>query len=122
MKKDFNAATFDLLKELAQNPDNQVKFNASKDGSQREYVLISPKTDETIFTIEYKEPRLGNAPYICQLIANGSQVKLPQKNIVEIMNILKERHVAKNNTAKFVKEKTEQAALLNWLERFQSKK
>ncbi len=122
MKKNFDTATFDLLKELAENPENQIKFSASKDGSHREYVLISPKTNEEIFKIEYKEPRLGNAPYICKLVVNDSQVNLPQENITEIMNVLKKRHVAKNKTAKFVKEKTEQASLLNYLGRFQSKK
>jgi len=121
MKKDFNTAAFDLLKELAQNPDNQIKFSANKSGSQREYVLISSKTNEEVFKIEYKEPRLGNVPYICKLIANEQQVNLPQKNIAEIMNILKERHVTKKNTAKFVKEKTEQASLLHFLSSFQSK-
>lgn len=122
MKKNFETATLDLLKELAKDSKNQIEFTANNDGSHREYVLISPKTGEQIFKIEYNESRIGNAPYICKLIVNGSQVNLPQKDIFNIMETLRKRHVEKNQTVKRAKEENEQAALLNFLSSFQSKK
>lgn len=121
MKKNFETATLDLLKELAKDPKNQIEFTANNDGSHREYVLISPK-GERIFKIEYNESRIGNAPYICKLIVNGSQVNLPQKDIFNIMEILRKRHVEENQTVKRAKEENEQAALLNFLSSFHSKK
>ena len=123
MTKDkFNAATFDMIKNLAQNKDNKIKFSASKDGSQREYVLISSDTDEEIFTIKYRENKIGNAPYRLDLIIDGNNVNLPHEMISDVMKILKERSVAKKEAAKLAQQHDDQAAVLNFLGRFQSRK
>lgn len=123
MTKDkFAEATFNMIKDLAQDKNNKIKFSASKDGANREYKLISSDTDEQIFTIKYREQKIGNTPYHLDLIINGENINLPQDMIRETMNILKERHVGEKVAARLVKEHSDQAAVLNFLGRFQSRK
>lgn len=123
MTKDkFAEATFNMIKDLAQDKNNKIEFSASKDGANREYKLISSDTDEQIFTIKYREQKIGNTPYHLDLIINGENINLPQDMIRETMNILKERHVGEKEVARLVKEHSDQAAVLNFLGRFQSRK
>ena len=123
MTKDkFAEATSNMIKDLAQDKNNKIEFSASKDGANREYILVSSDTDEQIFTIKYRERKVGNIPYHLDLIINGENINLPQDMIRDTMNILKERHVGEKETAKLVKGHNDQAAVLNFLGRFQSRK
>ena len=114
----YYGAIFDMIEELASDKKNQIKFSADKDGIHREYVLISPDTNEKIFTIKFRAAT-ERLPYRCDLYINGENVNLPQKSIYAVMEIMRKRSVAEKEATKLVKAHTDQSATLKFLERFQ---
>lgn len=116
----FQKATFDTIKELAEEKKNQIKFSADKNGVRRNYVLLSPDTNEQIFTIKFRAAT-ENLPWRCDLIVDGENVNLPQDSIYEIMEILRDRHITGKEIDKKVTEHMDQTKVLKFLGRFQTK-